>query len=866
MKSMTPERWQRVEDIFDLVVEAPEDERDRILADACAGDDALRREVTTLLNAKDQSEEHFETPPLLVAREALEIGDLLDRDHVSPGDLIGPWRVERLLGRGGMGAVYLAERADGAFDKSVALKIVKRGMDTDEIVQRFHHERRILARLEHRNIAGLLDGGRTPDGLPFFVMELASGEPIDRWCDEHTLTLRERLHLFQTVCEAVQYAHGNLVVHRDLKPGNIFVSDGAVKLLDFGIAKLVGPAADAPPHVTQAYAARLTPQYASPEQIRGLPTSTAADVYSLGVILYELLCGRAPYRLEGKTLLEMEQTVCGEEPPRPSLAVTRGKDGPPIDELARSRGLHGPESLVYALSGDIDAICMKALSKEASQRYVSAAALAEDIQRYLEGRPVRAHPPLRGYRFRKFVARNKLAVALAIITSVAVVGASIVTFVLGTAARRAGVLALEEGARATAALGFVITTLGIFDPDASGERELTGNELIGRGIENLAELEAEPGLRAFVMNALAQVAYNLGLDQRADSLYRSALAIHDSLGDRLEMAVSMLGLGEIKRRQLKADSAEYWIRRAVNIYRTSPRAPPGRLAQSLSALGFALYSNARDDSARLGEAERLYREVLSHQDAPLSILAEVYERLADVEYVTGRRDSVLAHYQEAIRRRSLEFGEDHPGNARGMWGMVNALLYYDKPAEAEELALHSRDILERAYGHYHHDVEWVNLFLGRAQRDLGKFSDAAETYRVAAMIADSVESPGYYWRGRAWYFHGQMSLLAGDTAPGVKALEASLRVFSVPEHHDRKPAATADSHLLLGEVLARQEQYREAPEHLRQAWAFFAPQGPVERSDRAAAALARIFQRIGPADSAAAWSRRLSAHPEGESH
>jgi serine/threonine-protein kinase len=855
---MTPERWRQIEDVLDRVLDAPESEREGILAEACAGDVELRREVTRLLAATEQSESMFEAPPLLVAREVLEAGDA-DRDHVNPGDLIGPWRIVRLLGRGGMGAVYLAERADGAFEKNVALKIVKRGMDTDEIIQRFHHERRILARLQHPNIAGLHDGGVTPDGLPYFVMDLASGQPIDAWCDEHTLTIRERLRLFQTVCLAVQYAHGSLVVHRDLKPGNILVADGDVKLLDFGIAKLLGPDASALPHVTQAYAARLTPQYASPEQIRGLPTTTSGDVYSLGVILYELICGRSPYRLEGKTLLEMEQTICNEEPPRPSLAVRLSRNGTTAEQLARTRGLMSAESLVHALAGDVDAICMKALTKNAEDRYISAVALAEDIERYLDGRPVRAHPPQRGYRLRKFIQRNTTAVVLAATTAIVMIASSVTLYIQGNEARRAGLRAQAEGERATANLGFLLNTIGSFDPEGTGQRVLTSTELIQRGMENLVSLESQPVLSASVRNALGQLAYNFGLDSQADSLFRQALARLGATADSVEQAASLLGLGQIKRKHLQSDSAEYFTRRAVDLYRRAKNVDRARVAQSMRELGLTLY--ARGDTAALREAESLYRAVLAMDSLNAAIVADTWEGLADVEDATDRPDSATAHYDLAMRVRSREFGEEHPGNARGMWGPVLSLVGHGQPGEAQRLARRALEILQSKYGHYHHDVAWAYLFLGYALAADRKYEDAAEAFRQSALIADSVETPGYLYRGQAWYLYARNRFRIADLAGAEAAVRKSLDIYALPDSTTREPENLANSRRLLAQIREKRGAPQEAVAMLRLAFDGYVAVSATDPSvgpeaESTATELAGLYQRLGQPDSAAVWRRR----------
>lgn len=343
---------------------------------------------------------------------------------LDPGRRIGAYAIVREIGRGGMGAVYLAKRADGEFEKQVAIKVLKRGTDTDEVLRRFRAEREILARLEHPNISRLLDAGTTDDGLPYFVMEYVEGKPITRYADEHQLSIVDRLKLFRIVCAAVSYAHQNLVIHRDLKPGNVLVTTkGEVRLLDFGIAKLVEQAGSESPMVTVTVQRVLTPEYASPEQARGESITTVSDVYSLGIFLYELLTGSRPYKLKHGSVDEITRAICEQEPERPSTAVTR-----------LSERTEGIEKARRQLRGDLDNIVLKALRKEPQRRYASVDQFSDDIRRHLEGLPVQARKDTFSYRAGKFVERHKLAVAAAALILLTLIGG-----IVGTAseARRA---------------------------------------------------------------------------------------------------------------------------------------------------------------------------------------------------------------------------------------------------------------------------------------------------------------------------------------------------------------------------------------------------------------------------------------------
>ncbi len=405
---MDRERWQAAERIFERALEEDAATRNAFLTEACGGDSALRSEVEGLLRHHESAEAggFLEDPARLT--EALDAEAAPEDPFV--GKELGPYRVQSLQGSGGMGNVYLAVR-QAEFRHQVAIKVLRRSMASGDLLRRFSSEMQVLAVLsKHETIAGLLDAGSTEDGLPYFVMEFVDGEPIDAYCDHHRNSLRERIALFRQICDAVQFAHQHMVIHRDLKTGNILVRvDGVPKLIDFGIAKLVSPElAGADAAVTIAARRFMTPNYASPEQVRGESLTTASDVYSLGVVLYELLSGCLPYDLEGLRQDEQLHAICEVDPEPPSRAFGRTADP---ERVARLRGTTA-KKLRAALDGDLDAILLKALRKEPQRRYGSAEALADDLELYLEGRPVEARPvgPVRQvYRWGR---RNPVPAAL----------------------------------------------------------------------------------------------------------------------------------------------------------------------------------------------------------------------------------------------------------------------------------------------------------------------------------------------------------------------------------------------------------------------------------------------------------------------
>jgi eukaryotic-like serine/threonine-protein kinase len=554
-----------------------------------------------------------------------------------PDSRLGPYRLIRELGHGGMGTVYLAVRDDDAFQKRVAVKVLKRGIDTDSVVRRFRHERQILASLEHPFIASLLDGGSTPDGRPYFAMDYVEGQPIVDFCDTQRLDTSARLRLFRDVCAAVQYAHQNLVIHRDIKPANVLVTaDGTPKLLDFGIAKLLNPELGGQTLAPTAPGLQLmTPEYASPEQVRGDAVTTASDVYSLGVLLYELLAGRLPYRLTSRAPADIARIVCESEPVRPSTAITLLDPAPPGDESAavatRGRRLTvDADRLRRRLAGDLDNIVLKALSKEPQRRYASVDQFAEDVRRHLAGLPVLARKDTWGYRTTKFVRRNRAIVGAGVVTVAALIAGVVAT----TWQAR---IAQAERARAEQRFGDVRGLAHAFlfdfhDAIADLEGSTPARKLVvSKGLEYLDRLAADAGDRVDLRRELAD-AYvkvgdvqgrpfspNLGDTAGALASYRKATALYESLtGDA--------GGDESVRRGL------------AHAYM--------RLSDVLAAAGDT------DDSLSIAQKGlALERELSSAPTAPPEArraLVASYTRVGDMLAATGNVTAALEHRRIAV--------------------------------------------------------------------------------------------------------------------------------------------------------------------------------------------------------------------------
>jgi serine/threonine protein kinase/TolB-like protein/Flp pilus assembly protein TadD len=538
---MTPERWQRVEELFHAALEREASQRAAFLDEACAGDPDLRRQVEALL-AYDAEESSFLEAPAFEAT-----GDWLaeDQDTSVVGQRMGPYQVTRELGRGGMGAVYLAERADDQYQKQVAIKLVKRGMDTDSILRRFRHEQQILANLDHPNIAKLLDGGTTEDGLSYFIMDYVDGLPIDKYCDTKKLSTMERLKLFRTVCSAVEYAHQHHVVHRDLKPSNILVTaDGVPKLLDFGIAKVLHP--ELPSQTTGSTATALrpmTPEYASPEQVRGSAITPASDIYSLGVLLYELLTGHRPYRLHSLTPQEIEHVICEEEPKKPSTVIGRVEKAPDGDRARTltpasvSETREGPpEKLRRCLAGDLDNMVLMALRKEPERRYASVGQFSEDIRRHLEGLPVIACKDTLSYRSAKFIRRNKAHIITSLLTAVIL----LVLIVAGRLLPAPGQRAVERPSESSAHL--VIAVLP-FKPISAQSRdpylELGMADALITKLSRIRRLVVRPTSAVRKYTELEQDPVAAGREQGVEAVLDANV---QELGDRIQVTVRLVSV------------------------------------------------------------------------------------------------------------------------------------------------------------------------------------------------------------------------------------------------------------------------------------------------------------------------------------
>ncbi|HPF37994.1 MAG TPA: serine/threonine-protein kinase [Phycisphaerae bacterium] len=793
---MTPERLRRIEEVFSIIVDLPLSQRADAL-DRETGEDAdLRREVASILDHIDPPDDFLSGSAL---GDELVLATIADPSDVLLEQRVGPYRILRRISSGGMGAVYLASRDDGEFERHVAIKVVKRGMDSEEILRRFTQERRTLAALNHPYIAQLLDGGVLPDGRPYLIMEYVDGVPIDEYCRDERLTITQRLQLFCRVCEAVRSAHQSLVVHRDLKPSNILVdARGVPKLLDFGIAKVLVGTGSA--EVTLANERRYTPEYASPEQVSGVTLGTSTDIYSLGVVLYELLTDHRPYRFVTRQVAEIERIVLHQDPAPPSAMVrttttadARHDDKSPVETRAADAA-----RLHKRLRGDLDTIVLKAMHKDPDRRYASVEQLVADITRHLGGLPVLARPDTLGYRASKFVRRNLVALSMAV-TAIAFLvggfGAAIWQARVATSERDAAYLARDQ---AEATSDFFEEMLASADPVNQGAearvrdvvdeasvrlrseftdaplvrasiRSTIGRTYLGLGLLDLAESNIRAALKtrtdllpeghhdlAESEFDLARVLYARGRFQEAESLLMTCLKTHQRLrGDEnADTARVWNDLGAVQRAAGEIDAAEQSLETALRIRRKIVGGRSLAVAETLNNLVGVKYAR-RDSEGSI----RLMNEVLEirRENLPAEhpLVLQAMANLAVMRLSRGEWTQAESLLREVIELDRRVYGNDHPSLAVDLASLANALLMQQRYEEALPYLKEVLAIRRQRLPAHSPVLMKSQARLGECLSVLGR-DDEAEP-----LLADAVQGIGESARRADPYWRGVIERLAG---------------------------------------------------------------------------------------------------------
>ena len=791
---MTTDAPDRLERLFRAARLHPSEEQAAFLDAACPDDAALRAEVEGLLALDAEADDDG-----FLGRPATGLlGGLPAPPASEPsadplvGQSVGPYRVLRALGAGGMGAVYLAVR-EVPFVRYVALKVV-RGLASADALGRFEQERQILAGLDHPGIARLLDGGVTdpvpgsPGGLPYFAMEYVEGRPITDYADDHRLSVDDRLALFEQVCAAVHLAHQNLVLHRDLKPSNILVTaDGGpqgiprVKLLDFGIAKLLNPTlGPAAMPVTQTALRPLTPEYASPEQVRGEGLTTASDVYGLGVVLYELLTGRRPYQIARRTPVEVARAVAEADPERPSTRVGRDEgDAATATETARQRDTT-PDRLRRALRGDLDTIVLTALRKEPQRRYPSAEALALDLDRHRRGLPVRAHRDSRAYRLGKLVRRHPAETALVAVVLAAVVGFA--AYSQWQAGRVEAERDRAEAARTEAAAvsSFLVGLFERADPTAAPGDSVTVRELLDDGAARVeAELAGLPAAQAGVLDAVARAYQNFGRPSDALPLLKRALALRrEALGpDHPETAVSVLALADAYSAAHDVEPVEGLLREHLQIVERAHGPESLEAAEALGRLVPLLAITGRDDEAKALAArwQRVLDGLSGDSEALGTALTALGSYLALDDAPPGDALGVLDRAAEVGRRAA---GDTSAVVAAALFERTGVLLRADRVADAERTARRVVAVRRALYPDGHADLAAALEFQGEAALAQSRPAEAEALLREALAIRRQVHPPTHPTTARALVRLGDLVAEARRDAEAAALYRAAVDAYA----------------------------------------------------------------------------------------
>jgi serine/threonine-protein kinase len=773
----TADRWRQISHIFDSVLDLPAELRVEALRKMCGDDSALRAEVEALLGASDMAGKFMEEP----ARDY--VAPLLQSSTEAQPPMptrVGPFRIVREIGRGGMGTVYLAERDDEQFHHQVALKVARAAFADPHTVRRFLDERQILAWLTHPNIAALVDGGVTDDGAPWFAMEYVEGISIDRYCDEHRLGVDERLALFGQVCNAVDHAHRKLIVHRDLKPGNILVTaSGQVKLLDFGIAKLLDPTPAVQPSAT-ATTRYLTPEYASPEQLRGDPVSTTTDVYALGVLLCRLLTSAYPHRASDDSLAAWARRF-SERPPAPSALLDAGGSfgGMTVSptHVASARGTT-TNQLRRRLRGDLDAITLKALEPEPENRYRSVEQLASDVRRHSLGLTVSARGSSAGYAVRTFVKRHRLGVSTLVGLFVVVLSFGIVTAIQSRRIRAQAARIATERDKAREVASFLVALFTEADPYKPGSVAPSVIEILNRGAEQVEhDLESQPEVRAEMMFVMGQAYFGLGdLDRSARMLEGSAALFRRTGSESRELATTLNYLAQVRRNQRRAPAAESLYREVLRQRRRLLPPDDPQIILTLSGLGSSLQAQGRHD-----EAERTLRDALAierkRQPLDLMAVAQLSRNLGHSLRDQERFAEAEVLYREALSLHERQFGSEHPESANSMVNLGNVLRRLNRLPEAERLLRAGVAIKSRLLGERHWDVLGDQVTLAQALTEKRSFVEADSLLAHVLAVHRETLPRGDRQIGDDLYDYGFLRAAMGDARGARAMLEEALAIY-----------------------------------------------------------------------------------------
>ncbi|MBL0164508.1 MAG: serine/threonine protein kinase [Xanthomonadales bacterium] len=769
---MDAEKWQRARQLFDELADLPPEEWPRAMQDRGIDDPELREELLALLQADRED----------VIRTVVEdqaphvLAELSDDDNEGEqqkltGLNVGPFRLIEEIGKGGMGTVWLASRVDGEFEQKVAVKLIRSGWDAAEMLGRFRAERQILAHLNHPNIAHLIDGGVTADGRPWLALEYVDGSDLRSYCDERQLDLAARLKLFLTVCAAVSHAHAHLVVHRDLKPSNLLVTrDGEIKLLDFGIAKLIDSDA------SHASLQRVfTPEYAAPEQVRGEVMTTAVDVYALGLLLYELLTGKRPYKVKNSTPAAYERAILDQEPTRPSLAFTGLDDEEDLVARAAQREM-SPQRLRRELRGDLDAIVLRALRKQPEQRYASVGDFAADIENHLHKRPVIARRGGWRYRSSRFLRRHAIAVVSVTLAAIALIGGLVVTLHQRNLAR-------IEADKSERVLDFMVDNFRLANPAASDGAKITARELLDRGAQRISgELEQVPEAHAQLLETMGQAYAGIGDATESLKLYESALKLREGLDDPVSMANALLLKSSALKNLTRNTESAAVAKQARDLLPEFPTNDKGRAVEArilgMGAMHLFLAKNYVEAKADWTRMYEIQRDLYGPHDERTFDTTMLISRVLGSQ---GDADGSIAKIREVIE----QLKRVQPPRKSQLLEAYNALGSAETKRERYDLAeladRESARLCLEVYGPDHWYVAIALNNLGRDLVSLNRHADAIDPLTESVRIARKVLPPTHGLLAASLKNLASAEFGTGNYAEAKRDYEAALEI------HRQKP-------------------------------------------------------------------------------
>ncbi len=904
MTELSDTDWKEVDRLFDEALDRSPEERGEFLEEVCADRPTLRAEVESLLAAEAESRDFLDQEAMSFAAPAYEPeeGESIAEDPLAaPSHQVGPYRLEEEIGRGGMSRVFRAERADGGFEQTVAVKLLRIGLDTDAARRRFRLEQQVLAKLQHPHIAALLDGGLTADDVPYLVMEYVDGQPITSYCDDNELTIRERLALLHNVGTALQHAHQNLIVHRDLKPSNVLVTgDGAVKLLDFGIAKLLDDReASMTLPDTRTGVRPMTPAYAAPEQVRGEAVSTATDVYQMGVLTYEVLTGHRPF--EASDRRDVEQAILDTDPCRPSTAVAQTR--PDADEVecpatpkaisdARSTT---PRQLRHALEGDLNTIVQTAMRKESGHRYSSVGALLGDLERYRDGQPIEARSASLSYRAGKFVQRNRWEVGIAL----AFLGL-MVTF---------GALLIQQRERAQqeAQKSEIVSEylVDLFNAGTSNEpsRTVTARTLVRRGLARAERLDDRPVVQAEMLDALGLASRGIGEWGQADSLlqraltlrrrhltpphpdlvasllhvadtrwseqrywearplYKEALSMSQHLRSNAHRADILEGLAQTISMQGRPDSAEVLMRKAIDLRRRTEGGQYHGLSLDQMDLAIIVQRQGKHD-----EAESLYRAGLRQMEDGSGYTPNervvAYSNFGDLLHRKGEHAAAATYYRKALKLASETMGRAHPRARRARDHLYQTLIQRGRYEQALSVARTNLEVVTSRHAPPHGSVTTAYQRLGHLLDNMGRSAEAEPLLRKAVQFRTQAQGEDHIWTHNTGVRYALCLVENGRLAEAQQLIDAGERALGqTPPDSTTVDLTRTRAILYVGKGRLHEEQgeWGQAKSFLDRGYRLRRQQVGLRAplSQRALRALARVHEASGHPQQAAAYRDSL---------